>query len=390
MRATDAERAFLHELHAIKRDPLGKRIIHFAVSLAPAGEDLKLRMDGATRFIQKSFEKAQNFKLFTAGNRDLFVTYANLPLAEVVLICNKVEKLFMGDAVLSVRNAYNEFGFFKICDAVKELDRVVAAVKAITGRGGAQDDEGGQQPMKPELLAVLIERLRNADMRNCIESQSIYLAGDSSHSVEFVEFTLSADKIQRNFLPGIQITSNPWLFHALREELDRAALKAMVREVQEYSHKSFSANLGINTILSKDFAEFLVRAPEGLASRFVIEVHKTDLIQNSALIPAVRKVTGEAKIKLCIDGVEWRDFELLNFEKLRPDYVKIIWNNDLLEATPAELSSFVKAVQGFGAGTKAILSHCDNPKAFPLIRPMGIRLVQGRLADQFYKSGVAL
>jgi hypothetical protein len=390
MRVTDAERAFLHELHAIKRNPLGKRIIHFAVSLAPAGEDLKLRLDGATRFIQKSFEKAQDVKLFTAGNCDLFVTYANLPLAEVVLICNKVEKLFMGDAVLSVRNAYNEFGFFKINDAVKELDRVVAAVKAISGRGGAQEEELGHQPMKPELLAVLIERLRNADMRHCIESQSIYLTGDSSHSVEFVEFTLSADKIQRNFLPGIKITSNPWLFHALREELDRAALKAMVREVQEHSHRAFSANLGIATILSKDFAEFLTRAPEGLASRFVIEVHKTDLIQNSALIPAVRKVTGEAKIRLCIDGVEWRDFDLLNFEKLRPDYVKIIWNNDLLEATPPELSSFVKAMQGFGTGTKAILSHCDNPRAFPLIRPMGIKMVQGRLADQFYKSGVDL
>ncbi len=37
-----------------------------------------------------------------------------------------------------------------------------------------------------------------------------------------------------------------------------------------------------------------------------------------------------------------------------------------------------------------VLSRCDDPRAFPLARALGIRYVQGRLADQFFKGGMAL
>jgi EAL domain-containing protein (putative c-di-GMP-specific phosphodiesterase class I) len=390
MRVTDAERALLHELHAIKRDPLGKRIIHFAVSLAPAGEDLPRRLDGATRFILKSFEKAPFCRVFTIGNHDLFVLYSNLPLSDVVGICSKVEKLFMGEAPLTVRNAYNEYGFFKNFEAAKELDRVVAAVKGIVAHAPVESETTAKQPMKPENLAFLAEKLRNADVRDCISNQPVYGMGETAHSIEFVEFFLSTQAIERSFLPKVSIAASPWLFHALREELDRAALRAILREVHEFSHKAFSLNLGIATILSREFAEFLNRAPADLAARIVLEVHKTDLVQNGTRIKELMALISDKGLKLCIDGLDWKDFEILALERLRPHYVKVIWSNDLLTVPPTDLIHFTRALAAFEGRTAAILSHCDNPRAFPLIRSLGITLVQGHLADQFFKSGMAL
>ena len=386
MRVTDAERAFLHELNVVKRDPLGKRIVHFAVSLAPTGEDMKMKVDGAMRYVQKAFEKSPYLKVFALGNKDLFVFYSNLSLAEVVLICNKVEKLFLGDGVLTVRNAYQEFGFFKVLDASKELDKITEAVKGLIGRGGVAPAVG-KQPMTVENLALLVEKLGGSDVRDCIVSQPVYRMEEAAKGVEFVEYTLSIEEIERKFLPTTSIASNPWLFHALREHLDRGALKVMVRELQEYGHGSVSVNLGMSTILGKEFQDFLDKISPEIAARIVLEVHKTDLVQHSALLGDLTGMVGARKLRLCVDGIEWRDLDLLGFNVLEPHYLKIIWNNDLLEAPPALMNRFVRSVKQIGGRTQVILSHCDNPKAFPLVRPLGIRLVQGRLADQFFKAG---
>jgi EAL domain-containing protein (putative c-di-GMP-specific phosphodiesterase class I) len=385
-----SERALLLELQAIKQDPLGKRVVHFAVSLAPAGEDLPRKLDGAIRFLQKSFEKAPYFRIFAIGNGDLFAAYANVSLADVVGICGKVEKLFMGDGALTVRNAYDEYGFFKILEAAREIDRVIAAVQTRAPREPAESETVGKTPMTPENLAFLVDKLRHADVRDCISSQPVHVIGQTAGTVEFVEFFLSTQAIEQSFLPGVSVAANPWLFHALRAELDRAALRAVLREVKAGNHPAFSLNLGVSTILSPVFSEFLARMPADLAARIILEVHKTDLVQNGARIRDLTALVAERGLRLCIDGLNWKDFEFLAIDRIAPQYAKIIWSDELLSAGPADLAPFAQSLKAFAPRTAAILSHCDNPRAFPLIHALGIPLVQGYLADQFCQSGLGL
>ena len=80
---------------------------------------------------------------------------------------------------------------------------------------------------------------------------------------------------------------------------------------------------------------------------------------------------------------------MLCFNRVRPDFLKVIWHNDLLAAGEERLAVFVGAIRAH-QGSDVVLSRCDDPRAFPLARALGIRYVQGRLADQFFKGGMAL
>ncbi|MGE5514381.1 MAG: EAL domain-containing protein [Bacteroidota bacterium] len=390
MRVTESERAFLHELHALKKSPLGKRLIHFSVSMAPAARDTSRRLESAKNFIKKSFERSPYCQVFQASNNDLFVAYSHIPVSEVLTVCRRVEKLFCEEPFNS-RNPYNEYAFYKVADAVKELDLVFAAFKGILGSGNEGVISGiTKRPMGPEHLALLSDKLRTSDLRHCIFNQPVYFIGNKVPSIEFLEFYVASKQLEAQFLPDVSLGGNPWLFHALAGDYDRATLRALSKEIAEYRHKAFSVNVSLSTILSNEFAEFYDKLPTKLAGKIVLEIHKTDMVQHFSMMKDVKELVRKKGLKLCVDGLEWRDFEVLQLKRMAPDFVKVIWHNDMLSASNDELGVLVRGKAGLPENCEFIMSRCDSPKAFPFARTLGVKYVQGRLADQFFKSGMEL
>jgi len=390
MRVTDSERAFLHELHAVKKNPVGKRLIHFCVSMAPPGPDMSRRVETAKAFIRKSFSRSPYCEVFHANNNDIFVAYSHVTVSDVLAVCNKVEKLFCEEPV-SARNPYNEYAFYKVLDALKEMELVFTQFKRIiAGTPVNQANGAGKRPMLPEHLTFLSDKLRTTDVRQCIFNQPVYFIGNKVPSIEFLEFYVSSKQIESTFLPDVHLTGNPWLFHALSEDYDRATLRAVAKEIVDYRHKAFSVNVSLSTILSKDFADFHGALPSRLAGKIVLEVHKTDLIQNFALAREAKAVVQEKGLRWCIDGIGWRDFDVLQLKTLSPHFVKVQWHDEMLSASRDEIASLVRGKVALGDECELVLSRCDNPRAFPLARTMGIKYVQGRLADQFFKTGMEL
>ena len=390
MRVTDSERAFLHELHSVKKSPLGKRLIHFCVSMAPSQKDTARRLESAKNFIKKSFERSPYCQVFQASNCDLFVAYSHIPVSEVLGVCSRVEKLFCDEPV-TARNPYNEYAFYKVADAVKELDLVFTAFKGIISLGNNDNNGGGlKRPMAPEHLTFLSEKLRSTDLRHCIFNQPVYFIGNKVPSIEFLEFYVASKQIESVFLPEVSLSGNPWLFHALSEDYDRATLRALVKEIVEYRHKAFSINVSLSTILSRDFADFYDQLPTKIAGKIVLEIHKTDLVQNFSLVKDVKELVRQKGLRLCVDGMEWRDFEVLHMKRLAPDFVKVIWHNDLLSAGHDDIAILVRGKSALPENCELIMSRCDSPKAFPFARTLGVNYVQGRLADQYFKTGMQL
>jgi hypothetical protein len=390
MRVTESERAFLHELHAVKKNPVGKRLIHFCVSMAPPGPDMTRRVESAKAFIRKSFSRSPYCETFHANNNDIFVAYSHISVSEVLATCNRVEKLFCEEPVVA-RNPYNEYAFYKVFDALKELDVVFGAFKRIIAQTPVNQANGaGKKPLAPEHLTFLSEKLRTTDVRQCIFNQPVYFIGNKVPSIEFLEFYVASKQIESVFLPDVHLTGSPWLFHALSEDYDRATLRAVAQEIVDYRHKAFSVNVSLATILSKDFEEFHGSLPSKLAGKIVLEVHKTDLVQNLGAAREVKALIEQKGLRWCIDGVGWRDFEVLNFNKLAPNFIKVLWHEDMASAGREDLTSLVRAKSSLPENCELVLSRCDNPKAFPFARTLGVKYVQGRLADQFFKMGMEL
>ncbi len=303
MRVTEAERQFLHEMHAIRKDPLGKRIIHVFASLAPQGVDVAKRVEWAGQYFAKTFAKSPYCQVFVASNNDIFVTYSHVPIATVLAACTKVEKTFLDDGVVSVRNAYGEYAFYKVADAVKDLDRVFTAFKSLLAQSQPEPDRFAKRPLCPEELAQFGENLRKSNLRNCIFNQPVYCISEKVPTIEYLEFFVSSHMIEDTFLPDTSLTASPWLFHSLKEHFDRAVFKVVAHEVPEYRHKSFAINVSLPMILSRDFADFCDGLPSRLAGRIVVEVHKTDIVQHYGLFRDALALAGEKGLKIAVDGL---------------------------------------------------------------------------------------
>lgn len=389
MLVTESERALLHEMQKIKKDPLGKRIIHLCASQVEKGADPKVNALGkAKALLQKSFSNSPYYKLFHANNGDLFVAYSHVTISDVLEVCSQLEKIFLGEGTFNTRNPYGEYAFFKICDAGTEYDKVMVAIRAIiaAAQGSGQDNEPVKN-MMPEHLPMLSEVLRTKDMRSCIFNQPVYFVGERVPSIEFLEFSVSTKQIQLRFMPDVNLQGNPWLFHALRDDFDVATLRGIGSEIAEYRHKGFSLNLSLNTALGREFRNFYDQLPTRMVGRIVAEIHKTDMVQNMGAMRELRKLADARGFKIAIDGVDWHDFEVLSFKRLRPDFVKLSWNCDLVSLPEADLRILVEGIHGLGEGTQVVLCRCDDPRAFLVARGLRIRYVQGRLADHYFRTG---
>jgi len=385
MKVTESERALLHELHSARKKPQGKRILHFFASMLPQNKDTAAKASKARDLLNQCFAKAGYYKLFELNNGDLIILYAHASISTVLAVSKDVEKVFMGDYVLSIRNAYNEYGFNKILDMGKDLDRVLFVIKDIIRLAQPKTDDA--KHLTPDKIPDLLDRIGGSDARHCIFNQPVYFLRGAVPSIEFIEFFVSSRQLQQAFLPDTNLLGNPWLFHALKADFDRLTLRTIVDELPGYRHKAFSVNVSLATVLGPDFQSFYEQLPAVVAGRIILEIHKTDLIENMALMRKARAFAASKGIKLCIDGLQWQDFQILRFNHIKPDFVKMIWDDALLTLPEEDLRILVEGIRGLGEHSRAILSRCDDPRSFLLARTLGISLVQGRLADQNFKNG---
>lgn len=389
MKATESERAFLHELHAIKKDPVGKRIIHFLVSAFPGDAPPAERMTKALAFLIKAIGEVPYAKGFVASNGDIFVCYSHCMVPKVMAACVRVQEFFGAGAVPMVRNPYGEFAFYKIVDAVRELDKVFAAFREIMSENQPELKKTFKNQVTPEHVAQLRDRLKRDDIRQCIFNQPVYNVVNNVPSIEFLKFFCSLEKLEDAYFPEVSLSGHPWLFLALAEELDRAVMSVVVSEIAEYRHKGFSINLTLRSMLSNEFSDFMENIPSRLSGRIVIEVNKTDVIQHLVMMKDIAALREDGGFRLCISGVDFHDFDVLDLNVVRPDYIRVDWRNSLLATDAEKIERWCRRIKSQGDST-FIMARCDTTKAIKFAKALGIELIQGRLADRLFRDGLEM
>ncbi len=389
MKVTESERAFLHELNAIKKDPLGKRVIHFSVSMTPGEKPSIDKINKAIAFVKKAMDRAVYMESFVASNGDFFICYSHVSISHAMGVCSKIQHFFMGDAVLSTKNPYGEYSFYKIADASRDLDKIFTAFRSIISEAQPDLKNTFKNPILPEHVAYIRDKLKTQNIRACLFNQPVYLISNKTPSIEYLKFFVSLEKLEETYLPNTNLTAHPWNFLTLAEELDRAVLRVVGQEISEFRHKGFSINVALRTVLGKEFTDFMDHVPAKLGGRIIIEINKTDLLQHLTMLKDLDVFRKETGIKMCVSGLDFHDFEVINFTSVQPDFIRVDWRNSLLSLNDEAIERLFMSVRAH-APAAFVLSRCDNPKAFPFARALGIQLVSGRLADKLFRSGMEM
>lgn len=381
----EGERALFTELARLRRAPFGKRLVHYFSSRAKGVPGFEAKLERAAEDIAGVLAMGCEGNIYSTAAGDLVFVYSQISTASILTLLNRLDKLFF-DGKQPEKNLYNEYNYYKIIDATRELGRLIEALKSMVAQHGTLKD-ADKPPIGLKEYENVRKLLSTSNIRSIIFNQPVYMVEHKVPSIEYLEFFTSIQKLEELACPEHSIPASPWFFNLIKHDLDIALMSAIVSEIPQYRHKAFSINLLADTFLDKRFDDFIAKIPSRLSGRLYVELDRADFIQHSAAIDQMITRSQELNTPIVVDGLSQHDLKLFRLSRLKTPFAKLKWCPQIPYLPQADIELVVRELRD-SQPCRLILSRCDSPKALSFARAMNITLVQGRLIDKLFRMGV--
>ncbi|HEV2675901.1 MAG TPA: hypothetical protein VGV37_15375 [Aliidongia sp.] len=353
------------------------------------------RRDHHLRIAASTFEnQVRSFEgqMFRLANQDLFFIYRDVDPSEIDEAVMRLRYLFTDDPL--VQDSDEVDGFCTWYDLERQYNDLRAVAQAlyedvqkrqkrlaqIAGTGGAH---GAKTPINAHRLGELIDIIAKADLSNLLRRQAVFaILSTQAPQPLFRELFISIGDLQKLVLPNYDILANRWLFQYLTETLDKRMLAMLGKNDDPAISNSFSVNLNVSTILSKEFMAFDSSLKAGARGTIVIELQMLDVYADIAAFTFARDFARERGYRLCLDGLNELTLPVVDREQLGIDLVKLQWKSNMGDDRLPEKKAKIRDMVERTGKTKVIMCHVDNEDALRFGHSIGIAMYQGRFIDQ--------
>lgn len=333
-------------------------------------------------------------RMFTMRNNDIVFIGQRAAREKLNEAMVKMRYLFSTDPMVSNRMddlASATSGFASWYQLDKDFDilmgearRMYQATQTGQPENFGEYSEDSRTSINPDQLGWLEDSLANADLTNLIRNQPICAVSNNKPTPVFHELYVSIGDLEKQVVPGVDLSGNRWLFQYLTGILDRRMLVYLAEE-GERSNRAFSFNMNVATLLSSDFARFDQRISTSLRGRVVIELQTVDVFSDMAAYMFARDYVVDRGYRLCLDGLTHFTAPFIDRNKLAFDFVKIYWTPAMRNADFARITAELKG-GGEDALSRVILCRCDGQDAIEVGKQIGINLYQGRHIDKLLRD----
>lgn len=387
------EQLLLEYMRRLESRREGRRAVRINLSNLMPGNRREHHIRAATNSFETLVSDLMG-QLFELKNLDIFFVYKAECHTRVEDTIQKVKFLFSDDPMFDAKD-HPEEEFVNWFDVENDYDTLLNMVREMS------DEDGGKQrlasrsnvrealkarqehgdPLTPEVLARAVKALQRTDLTSLVRRQ--FVCGVTKKLVpepQFSELYISIMDLRETMMPGINITSNRWLFQYLTESLDKRILSLLSKTDRLSITGDISFNVNVSTLLSPEFLAFDEGISAARRGSMVLELQKVDIFADLGAFLFVREFCQEKGYRMCLDGMTYESMSMLDRERLGVDYVKIAWDPQLVDAgeeMKTRLRDTVKA-----AGSKhVIMMRCDSREAVDFGRSAGITLFQGHYIE---------
>ena len=388
------ERLLLNYVQRLERHRAGRRAVHIHLSrirdTKRRGHHLKIAGNTFEGLVQQ-FEG----QMFTLNNGDLMFVCKDASVEEMDEAVQRLLYLFSDDP-LAMTDIADDFSTWYNLEAQFEEFQAIAnqlfeqeqarqeRLRARAVQWGQDKSGAALNPgITPEQLGKLSEYLQSADLSSFVRRQQVCaIANETKPKRIFKELYISIDELAGTVLPGVNLSSDRWLFQYLTRTLDDRVLKLLLRADDSDLHTSFSVNMNVTTLLSPDFLKFDSQLRMGGRGTIVIELQMIDIFADVSEYMFARDFLREKGYRICLDGISAESLAMIDRDGLGADLVKLTWNDSLAEPDPeSPKAQAIKAAIDRCGKARIIISRCDSPEAIRFGQRMGITMFQGRLLD---------
>ena len=266
--------------------------------------------------------------------------------------------------------------------ALEEIRDAEAKRRAAPPPPPPRFDLGGETgPLDPSRASELIEAVSNIDLSTMGRRQTVWeMAPGKPPQPRFDEFFFSIERLRHAIGPNFDLAKDRQLFLYLMRWLDRYMLSTLVRDHANF-HRALSVNINVSTLLSQDFVNFDNLRPTDWRDRIILEVQLADLWSDLPAFLGAADGLKRRGYQRCLDGVLYQALPFINFRRFDVEYVKVVWDDALLQLEDKTLRELCEAIADCGKG-RVILTRCGRREAIRVGQVMGIQLFQGWQVDQ--------
>jgi hypothetical protein len=390
-RQSSQENLLLDYVYRLEKHKGGRKAVQVHLSrLKPFN-----RRDHHVRVAANSFEamvKAVKGQLFILKSCDLIFIFKREATPDVETAVQRVRFLFSDDPLLA-EEALTGDRFATWFDAENQFDEILNLAQSLIDKEMRRQSEVRAkmdtraalkarqelgEPLTPEILNRVEAALTRADLSNLVRRQFACILGPKgAPEPTFSELFISIKDMRETMLPGVNLTSNRWLFQHLTYSLDRRMLAMLAKTDHITISGDISFNLNVSTLLSQEFLAFDDAVPASRRGHMVVELENLDIFSDLEAYTFAREFVQERGYRICVDGLTHQTFALVDRKRLGADLIKLIWHSDMVDGGK-EIESDLRSLVRRAGENRVVLCRCDDREAVDFGRSIGIDLFQGR------------
>ncbi|MDP2698237.1 EAL domain-containing protein [Thalassospira sp.] len=382
------EYLLLDYVQRLETRKFGHRAVHIHLSRLKPFHRRDYHIRVATNTFE-SYVKLYVGRIFVLTNNDLLFIWKDKSIADVEPAVDTLRYLFRDDPLAQDQseetgfctwyNLNTEFQeFLLLCQHMNERAR------KIQQSAMAQDSSDLLQPINADNLAQLEDTIHSADLSEHIRQQPVCVFGKGEgrelHPV-FDEFFVSIADLRNAIMPSIDLASNRWLFQHMTEVLDKRMLNYLCKRTFRTHASSFSLNLNLATLTSKDFERFDEIVRQKWPGNVIIELNQVDLFSNLETYLNVRDDFQARGYRILIDNLTVEALSFVDRKSLKADFIKVAWSQEMTDNVIRKKYKELDTLVQSSGRERVILCRCDSATAIKFGQSLGITLFQGRYID---------
>ena len=270
--------------------------------------------------------------------------------------------------------------------ALEEIRESEAKLKAERASWESRKPSGETGPLDSNRASELIDAVSRINLSTMVRRQTVWhMMPDKPGQPRFDELFVSIDQLRKAIGPNFDLAKDRQLFHYLTRWLDKYMLATLVRDHKNFQ-RPLSVNINLATLLSQEFADFERERPTDWRDRIILEIQLSDIWSDLPAFLSVSEMAKRRGYQRCLDGVLYKALPYIHFRRFDLDYVKVIWDDSLMQLGERELRELCEAIAECGAH-RIILTRCGRREAIKVGQVMGIQLFQGWQVDQANQTG---
>ena len=340
------ENLLLDYVRRLEKHRDGRMVVHVHLSqLRPFN-----RREQHIRAATSSFDplvSAMSGQLFALRNADLIFVFKAEARPQVETVVQKVRFLFSDDPLIAEADTHEkpfaswydaEDNYDEVLHLARDLadeeeERLTKVRSRMDARSALRAKQQQGEPLTPDVLARVEDALGRADLSNYVRRQFVCRVDSKLvPEQEFSELFISISDLRETLMPGVNLTSNRWLFHHLTETLDKRMLSMLSKTDAITITGEISINANVKTLLSDDFQVFDDNVSASRRGAMVIELQKEDIFSDLPAFLIAREFVQERGYRVLLDGLTMQTMFLVDREKLGCDHAKLIWTPALADA----------------------------------------------------------